>query len=123
MRTAVLFGGWLVVVILTTALTWQIVGAADAQVSERPASPLNVAAPAFSTQVTPSVTAPEPPATTTTPTVDVTTSGGLRFVAAQLACRCSARYRTRVLAAKRGRFETGARADRAQRCATPPERD
>ncbi len=45
MRRLALTGGWLVVVVLTTALTWQIVSAADERVSERPSSPLNVAAP------------------------------------------------------------------------------
>ena len=45
MRRLALIGGWLVVVLLTTALTWQIVSAADDRVSQRPSSPLNVAAP------------------------------------------------------------------------------
>lgn len=37
-------GAWLVVVVLATTLTWQIVSAADDRVSDRPA-PLNLAAP------------------------------------------------------------------------------
>lgn len=45
MRRMALVGGWFVLVVLTTALTWQIVGAAGDRVSERPSSPLNVAAP------------------------------------------------------------------------------
>ena len=45
MRRLALIGGWIVVVLLTTALTWQIVSAADDRVSQRPSSPLNVAAP------------------------------------------------------------------------------
>lgn len=40
-----MLGGWLVVLVLVTSLTWQIVSVADDQVSERPIAPLNVAAP------------------------------------------------------------------------------
>jgi len=68
MRKALLFGGWIVVVVLTTALTWQIVDAADAQVSDRPASPLNVAAPVFDPTIPPSTT----PTTTTLPATATT---------------------------------------------------
>lgn len=44
MRRWTLLGAWLVVLVLATTLTWQIVSAADSQVSDRP-PPLNVAAP------------------------------------------------------------------------------
>jgi hypothetical protein len=40
-----LLAGWLLVLVLATTLTWQIVSAADDQVSDRPIAPLNVAAP------------------------------------------------------------------------------
>lgn len=52
----------MVVTVLATTITWQIVGAADAQVSDRPASELNVAAPQFDTTTLPPASAP----TTTT---------------------------------------------------------
>lgn len=66
--------GWLTLVIATTALTWQIVSAAEAEVVDRPASPLNVAAPEFdrsstttiTTSTTSSSTATTEPSTTTT---------------------------------------------------------
>jgi cytoskeletal protein RodZ len=40
-----LLAGWFLVLVLATTLTWQIVSAADDQVSDRPIAPLNVAAP------------------------------------------------------------------------------
>lgn len=66
MRKVTLLGAWVVVVVVTTALTWQIVGAADAQVGERPVSPLNVAAPAPDPDVQPSTTAASSVDTSTT---------------------------------------------------------
>ena len=61
-------GAWVLVAALATTLTWQIVSAADAQVSDRP--PLQVAAPLSGsvTSSTASVTATtgEPPTTVTT---------------------------------------------------------
>ncbi len=63
MRRSTLFLGWLVVVVVATTLTWQIVSAADDQVSERPIAPLNVAAPAIADN-----------STTTTTTTLTTTS-------------------------------------------------
>lgn len=45
MRRFGIFGIWLVVVVFATTVTWQIVSAADDQVSDRPVAPLNVAAP------------------------------------------------------------------------------
>lgn len=62
-----LFSGWLVVVLLATVLTWQIVSAADDQVSERPIAPLNVAAPVIASTGS-TTTAPTPPSTTSTTT-------------------------------------------------------
>jgi hypothetical protein len=60
-------GAWVLVAALATGLTWQIVSAADAQVSERP--PLQVAAaPSTSdpgTSLTTSSTRPTPSSTTT----------------------------------------------------------
>lgn len=88
MRRLALMGGWLVVVVLTTALTWQIVGAADAQVSDRPASPLNVAAPAFTPTSTTQATAISTttlmsvPTTGATSPTSVTTSSTSTTVAA-----------------------------------------
>lgn len=63
-------GGWVVVVVLTTALTWQIVSAADDRVSERPSSPLNVAAP----QLEPGGESTTPQTLTTTTTSKPTTT-------------------------------------------------
>lgn len=76
MRRLGLLGAWLLVVVVVTIVTWQIVSAADDQVSER-ATSLNVAAPAISSLTTDGVdnlnqssstTTPSPPgASTTTP--------------------------------------------------------
>ncbi len=75
MRRFTLFAGWLIVVVLATTLTWQIVSAADDQVSERPIAPLNVAAPAITGgDTTTTTTLPE--STTTIPTSTTTTSPG-----------------------------------------------
>ena len=85
MRRFALAGGWVLVVALATALTWQVVSAADAQVSDRPASPLNVAAPQFDTTTTsptttqpsdpvPSTSAPDRMPSTTNPTSTTTTT-------------------------------------------------
>jgi hypothetical protein len=40
-----LIGAWVLVALLATTLTWQIVSAADEQVSDRPVAPLQVGAP------------------------------------------------------------------------------
>lgn len=56
MRRLALILGWLGVVILTTAVTWQIVSAADNRVSERPSLPLNVAAPQLQASGDPTTT-------------------------------------------------------------------
>jgi hypothetical protein len=40
-----LVGAWVIVALIASGLTWQIVSAADAQVSDRPVAPLQVAAP------------------------------------------------------------------------------
>ncbi len=45
MKKWTLIGGWVLVLAVTTAVTWQIVSAADAQVSDAPAA-LNVSPPA-----------------------------------------------------------------------------
>ncbi len=80
MRRLALIGGWLVVVILTTALTWQIVSAADNRVSERPSSPLNVAAPQLQASGDPTTTTIQTAITqttlTTTPSSTSTTVAG-----------------------------------------------
>lgn len=71
-----LVAGWLLVLVAATTVTWQIVSAADDRVSERPLSPLNVAAPQLVIDTTnPSTTAAvsttgtltEPTPTTTEP--------------------------------------------------------
>jgi hypothetical protein len=58
-----LIGAWVLVALLATTLTWQIVSAADEQVSDRPVAPLQVGAPL--------VTASD----STTTTAEGTTSG------------------------------------------------
>jgi len=63
-----LVGAWLLVVVVVTTVTWQIVSAADDQVSERPTS-LNVAAPVISSLTTSTVTRTTRPSATST-TVD-----------------------------------------------------
>lgn len=85
-RRLAILGGWLVVLVLVTTLTWQIVSAADDQVSERPIAPLNVAAPVItdpSSTTLPDFTSTTPPGTTpstsstvptTATTADTTTS-------------------------------------------------
>lgn len=67
MRRLRLAGAWLLVLMVTTALAWQIVIAADAQVSDRPL-PLNVNAPVLQAGETsePSTIVTEPTSTTTT---------------------------------------------------------
>jgi hypothetical protein len=79
-----LIGAWVLVLSLTTVLAWQIVGAADDRVSDRPVSPLNVAAPVLPTTADPpSTTSPtttalggdgSPPATTIPETSGTATS-------------------------------------------------
>jgi hypothetical protein len=44
-----LIGAWVLVAALATTLTWQIVSAADEQVSDRPVAPLQVGAPLVTT--------------------------------------------------------------------------
>jgi hypothetical protein len=74
-------GAWLVVVVLATTLTWQIVSAADDRVSDRPA-PLNLAAPVITDLETTTTTMVDGSgsSSTTTPqenpttTTDATTS-------------------------------------------------
>jgi len=83
-RRLALVGGWLVVVFLTTAVTWQIVSAADNRVSERPSSPLNVAAPQLQPSggltttthqtVTSQTTPPPTPSSTSTTVAGATTT-------------------------------------------------
>jgi len=63
-----LVGAWLLVVVVVTTVTWQIVSVADDQVSERPTS-LNVAAPVISSLTT-STTTHTTPATVTPTTAD-----------------------------------------------------
>jgi hypothetical protein len=63
-----LVGAWLLVVVVVTTVTWQIVSVADDQVSERPTS-LNVAAPVISSLTT-STTTHTTQATVTPTTVD-----------------------------------------------------
>lgn len=65
-----LFAAWLGVLVLATTLAWQIVGAADDRVSDRPLAPLNVAAPVITgvdttASTTPAATDPEPSSSTT----------------------------------------------------------
>lgn len=68
-------GAWLVVVVLATALTWQIVSAADDRVSDRPA-PLNLAAPVITSleTTTTSVVGGSSTSSTTTPRGNPTTT-------------------------------------------------
>lgn len=73
MRRLGLIGGWVVVALLTTALTWWIVGAADAQVGRSPISELNVAAPVFDSTV-PTTSTSDPTSPTSQPTTSVTAS-------------------------------------------------
>jgi cytoskeletal protein RodZ len=67
-RRLSLVGAWLLVVVVATTLTWQIVSAADDQVSDR-AESLNVAAPVLS-----SLTSTTTDASSTGSTVTSTTS-------------------------------------------------
>ena len=72
-----MLGGWLLVLVLATSLTWQIVSAADDQVSEGPIAPLNVDAPGLTdlqTTTSAAVQAPStgPGSTSTTPPVGST---------------------------------------------------
>lgn len=77
-----LFGAWLLVLILTTTLTWQIVSAADDRVSDRPDTALNVAAPALvpdptstTIETASTLTIPDPvPTTVESPTTTVPSS-------------------------------------------------
>jgi cytoskeletal protein RodZ len=75
-RRFTLFFGWLVVVGLATALTWQIVSAADDRVSERPIAPLNVAAPALNAIDTTTTTTMASATTTASPETSTTSSAG-----------------------------------------------
>lgn len=61
-------GAWVLVAALATTLTWQIVSAADAQVSDRP--PLQVAAPLVGSST--STTNPGSSTSTSTPSTTVT---------------------------------------------------
>lgn len=70
MRRFGIFGIWLLVAVGATMITWQIVSAADNQVSDRPVAPLNVAAPQL-TDIGSTTT--EPTAPTTSPTTTATT--------------------------------------------------
>lgn len=70
-------GAWVLVAALATTLTWQIVSAADAQVSDRPA--LQVAAPlvgSTSTTLAAGSTSVGAPSTTTGTSPDPSTSSG-----------------------------------------------
>jgi len=74
-----LAGVWLLALLLATTVTWQIVSAADDQVSERPIAPMNVAAPVLTglqttttSTSTPSTTISAQGATSTTPSSDTT---------------------------------------------------
>lgn len=64
------------VVGLATTLTWQIVSAADDQVSERPIAPLNVAAPVITDGATTTTTQPSTTTSTLEPTTSPTSSPG-----------------------------------------------
>ncbi len=95
-----LVGAWLLVVVVVTTVTWQIVSAADDQVSERPTS-LNVAAPVISSLTTSTVTGTTQPSVTSTtvgsgvttttseqnaaPTTTATTSAGWQAQSVQTA--------------------------------------
>lgn len=74
-----LAGAWALVAALATTLTWQIVSAADAQVSERPplqvAAPLPAASEASTTTTRPSTTL-ESAATSTTVSTPTTSAPG-----------------------------------------------
>ena len=81
MRRLTLTGVWLFALLLTITVTWQIVSAADDQVSERPIAPMNVAAPVITDLQTTTTSTTPPPSTTTsaqgaaatTPSLDTTT--------------------------------------------------
>jgi hypothetical protein len=68
MRRFGLFGLWLVVVASATTVTWQIVSAADNQVSDRPIAPLNVAAPVLTDSTVATTTTTSVTSTTARPT-------------------------------------------------------
>jgi len=70
MRRMGLVAAWFLVLILATALTWQIVSAADDQVSDRPVAPLNVSAPALNSTTTTSVATSQSIPSTTLPRSD-----------------------------------------------------
>lgn len=76
-RRLSLVGAWLLVLVVATTVTWQIVSAADNQVSDRRA-PLNVAAPAINnlttTTTSVSTTAQEVTSTTEEPAESTTTT-------------------------------------------------
>lgn len=80
MKRLTMLAGWLFVLVLVTTLTWQIVSAADDQVSERPIAPLNVAAPVITDPQSTTSTSPIPTSTTlpdftsTTPTESVSST-------------------------------------------------
>jgi hypothetical protein len=64
-----------VVLALATTMTWQIVSAADEQVSDRPLAPLNAAAPALGSSTTTDPTAGSFPAPPTTSDFAPSTTG------------------------------------------------
>jgi cytoskeletal protein RodZ len=72
-RRLSLVGAWLLVVAIATVLTWQIVSAADDQVSDR-AAPLNVAAPVLSSLTSTTTVTSTVPSTVTSTTVGSETS-------------------------------------------------
>lgn len=72
-RRLSLVGAWLLVVAIATVLTWQIVSAADDQVSDR-AAPLNVAAPVLSSLTSTTTVTSTVPSTVTSTTTESETS-------------------------------------------------
>lgn len=69
-----LAGGWILAVIVTTALAWQIVAVADEQVGDDPVSPIEAAPPSTSEQTTTTVTDPTVPTTSQSPTTTTESS-------------------------------------------------
>ncbi|MFQ5523306.1 MAG: hypothetical protein ACE5F5_06970 [Acidimicrobiia bacterium] len=66
MRRWTLFGIWSLVLVLTTALTWQIVSAADGRVNDRPLA-VNIAAPIIEAATATTPVSNAPGAATTLP--------------------------------------------------------
>jgi hypothetical protein len=64
MRRWGLLGAWVLVVALTTTMTWQIVSAADQRVGDPVGAPLNVGPPSLDTTTTPPGTSSTTPVTT-----------------------------------------------------------